>query len=111
MTSSAAAAGPVQQTIERKLASAFAPEFLSVLNESYKHSVPRGAETHFNVTVVSSQFESVSLIERHRKVQEALRDELANGVHALSIQAKTPAQWSKNAAVQSTPNCLGGSKH
>lgn len=109
-SSAAAAAGPVQLRIEQKLRSTFSPTFLSVLNESFKHNVPRGAETHFNVTVVSEQFEAVTLIDRHRKVQEALRDELASGVHALSIQAKTPAQWGKNAAVQSTPNCLGGSK-
>jgi len=47
-------------------------------------------ETHFNVTIVSDLFDGVSLIDRHRLVNECLREELEQkGVHALSIKAKT----------------------
>ena len=35
-------------------------------------------ETHFNVVLVSDSFEGVSLIDRHRMVNECLRDELEN---------------------------------
>jgi len=53
-------------------------------------------ETHFNVIIVSDEFEGVSLIDRHRFVNECLREELEEkGVHALSIKAKTPKQWNK----------------
>jgi stress-induced morphogen len=103
-------AGPMQRQIESKLTAAFAPTVLSVVNESFKHSVPRGSETHFNVTVVSDRFDNVALIDRHRLVNAALHDELQNGVHALAINAKSPAQWAKNATANETPNCLGGSK-
>ena len=47
----AAAAGPVQVGIEHKLAAAFEPTHLDIVNESYKHSVPKGSESHFKVTV------------------------------------------------------------
>ena len=44
-------------------------------------------ETHFNLTVVSSKFEGVALIERHRLVNEILKDHLdptkGGTVHAL----------------------------
>jgi BolA protein len=61
--------------------------------------------------VVSPSFEGVSLVDRHRRVHELLRDELAGGVHALSIRALTPSQWEKEepGAFRSPP-CLGGSK-
>ena len=45
------------------------------------------AETHFAVTIVSSNFEQVSVLERHRMVNEALAKELdshqGGTVHAL----------------------------
>lgn len=65
------------------------PTHLEVFNESYMHNVPKGSETHFKVVVVSEEFDGVSLIKRHRMVNNALRDELAGGVHALSIQVQS----------------------
>eukprot|EP00128_Syssomonas_multiformis_P002852 Colp12_sorted_trinity150504_noHs@32461 len=104
-------AGPVQEKIKAKLAEAFEPSHLEVLNESYMHSVPKGSETHFKVVVVSNKFESAQLIQRHRMVNKVLKEELASGVHALSIHAKTPAQWEASNTVDKSPNCMGGSKH
>ena len=104
MTSGAVAAG-----VTAKLRAAFAPEHLEVLNESSNHNVPKDAETHFKVIIISLAFDSLALIERHRAVNECLAEELASGVHALSIVAKTPAQWAKaNGVVSQSPPCLGG---
>ena len=49
-------------------------------------------------------------LERHRRVNAALADELAGPIHALSIVAKTPEQWARSAAVAASPECLGGSR-
>jgi len=49
----------------------------------------RSGETHFKVIVVSDLFDKKLPLDRHRSVNECLADELATGVHALSIQAKT----------------------
>jgi len=47
-------------------------------------------ETHFNLVIVSDDFEGVSAIDRHRLVNELFKEEMATGgVHALSIKAKT----------------------
>ena len=89
--------------------------------------MPKGSETHFKVVVVSEAFDGEPLIDRHRKVNAALADELALGVHALSIGAprstlrsadaplvqvaKTPQQWAASSQVPESPKCLGGSKH
>lgn len=70
---------------------------------------PKDSETHFKVVVVSSQFDSVkSPIQRHRLINSALEEELAGPVHALSIVAKSPAQWEKNQQVSPSPSCKGG---
>jgi BolA protein len=75
------------------------------------HSVPKGSETHFKVVVVSAAFEGLGLVDRHRRVNQILEDELKQGVHALSIRALTPAQWAESGAGEfASPPCLGGSK-
>jgi BolA protein len=110
--SSSSEGGPVQQRVHAKLQASFAPTFLSVLNESHMHAVPRGSETHFKVTVISSSFEGKPLLARHRAVNAALAEELQTpgGIHALSIVARTPEQWAKDQTVNQSPACMGGSK-
>ena len=100
----------MQSQLELKLQNQFKPTLLNIINESNKHNVPKGSESHFKVLIVSNEFEGKSLIERHRMVNKALADELKTSVHALSIQAVTPTQWSANSNVESTPNCQGGHK-
>jgi BolA-like protein 1 len=82
--------------------------FRDQVNDSYKHAVPKGSETHFSVTLVTPKFEGVKLIDRHRMVNQVLAEELTSGVHALSITAKTPAQWEAAPIPNSTPKCAGG---
>ncbi|KAM9293942.1 bolA-like protein 1 [Gastrophryne carolinensis] len=102
---------PVEASIRSKLSQNLEPCHLEVLNESYMHAVPPGSETHFKVVVVSDAFNGKSLIQRHRVVNELLKEELAGPVHALSIQARTPEQWKENPSVTKSPGCMGGSKH
>ena len=73
------------------------------------HNVPKNSETHFKVVVVSDMFDGSPLIKRHRTVNTLLKDELASGVHALSITAKTREQWDKSHVVEPSPTCMGGS--
>ncbi|XP_034030132.1 bolA-like protein 1 [Thalassophryne amazonica] len=101
---------PIERTIRSKLTEALKPEHLEVHNESHMHSVPPGSESHFRVLVVSSQFEGLSLLQRHRLVNEALHEELSSYIHALAIQAKTPQQWESNPTPAKSPACMGGSK-
>lgn len=101
----------VHETIQHKLSEAFDPSHLHVDNESHMHSVAPGSETHFKVLVVSPAFEGLGPVDRHRRVHAVLAAELANGVHALSVRALTPSQWSQDGAAGFvSPKCLGGSK-
>ena len=99
------------QTIQEKLSLSLQPVHLDVENESHMHSVRPGSETHFKVLVVSAAFEGLGPVDRHRRVNEALAVELRSGLHALTIRALTPAQWSEQGAAGfQSPACLGGSK-
>ena len=48
----------IQADIERKINDALQPVFLQVANESHMHNVPPGSESHFKVTVVSTEFDA-----------------------------------------------------
>ena len=46
------------------------------------------------VTVVSTKFDKMPLLKRHRLVNEVFAEELKNeSIHALSVKAYTPAQY------------------
>lgn len=101
--------GPVESLIKNKLNEALQPSHIEIINESFMHNVPPGSETHFKVLVVSEAFDGLPLIKRHRLVNTTLDEELKTGVHALSIVAKTPTQWSENPQqMESSPACRGG---
>ena len=84
----------VRDTIAAKLARAFAPLYLDVVDQSQLHAGHAGArpggESHFSIHIVSQAFRGKTRIERHRMVNEALAGELAGGVHALAIRASAP---------------------
>jgi BolA family transcriptional regulator, general stress-responsive regulator len=92
-----AAPGPVAKRIREKLEKALSPKSLEVIDESHLHARHAGSrpggESHFRVKMVSQNFAGKSLLERHRKVNELLADELKpDGVHALAIEAHAPGE-------------------
>ena len=102
----------VQETIEHKIVSSLAPWHLEVINESHMHNVPPGSESHFKVVVVADAFDGMPRVRRHQKVNGILDAELKGGVHALSMQTLTPAEWTaRGGTVPDSPLCLAGSRH
>jgi BolA protein len=85
-----------RDTILDKLARAFAPLSLDVIDESHQHEGHAGhrpgGETHFRIYIVSEAFRGKSRIERHRMVNETLAAELKGGIHALAIHASAQAE-------------------
>lgn len=101
-----------QQHLETILSAQFNPIHLAVENESSNHNVPIGSESHFKIIIVSNQFDQLTHIARHRRVNEAVKNEFSNGLHALSMHLYTPDEWiKKNGAVPDSPKCKGGSRH
>ena len=103
--------GPMYSTIESKVGAALTPALLEVTDESYMHSVPAGAESHFRLLIVSNAFEGQSLVQRHQAVYRALAEEMSGQIHALAMQTFTPSEWSEREHQRAeSPECLGGSK-
>ncbi len=84
----------VADTIQRKLTERFSPTRLAVIDESHRHAGHAGArpggETHFAVAITSAAFAGLGRVARQRLVYDALKAELAAGVHALSLVTRTP---------------------
>ena len=50
--------------------------------------------THFEAIVVSAAFNGKRSLQRHQMIYSALGDTMGGEIHALSIQALTPDEWS-----------------
>ncbi len=99
----------MQQQIQQKISDAIACKHLNVINESHMHSA--GTESHFKVIVVSEEFAGKRLLQRHREINEILKDELANHIHALAIHTYTPEEYAEqDGEAPESPTCMGGSK-
>ncbi len=76
--------------IEQKLRDAFAPDRLTVEDESEKHrghaGYREGGDSHFRVHIRSAQFAPLTRIERHRAIHAALGPEVMTRLHALALQ-------------------------
>lgn len=88
--------GDVTETLRSKLDAAFQPTRLDIVDDSDKHhghaGHREGGESHFTVTIEASAFAGLGRVERQRRVNHALAEELAGPVHALSIKAIAPGE-------------------
>lgn len=75
--------------IREKLMTEFSALTVNVVDNSDNHC-QGGAK--LEVLVVSEAFESLPLLQRHRKVNACL-DEFMDNIHALTIKAYTPSQY------------------
>ncbi|MCA9624463.1 MAG: BolA family transcriptional regulator [Myxococcales bacterium] len=101
-----------KDVIESRIQEALSPSVLEVLDESHRHSSGKGAESHFNVTVVSEAFAGELRVARHRRIHALLEDELAAGLHALTLTLLTPDEWrARSEQAIASPGCAGGSAH
>lgn len=80
--------------ITERLQCALEPQLLDVVDESDLHLGHPGARGggHYYVKVVSGKFEQKTAIERHKMIYMALGDAMGNAIHAISINARTPAE-------------------
>ena len=98
----------IREQIEEKLRTALSPVHLEVHDESYRHNVPAGAESHFKIVIVSDSFLNQRFLMRHRTIYRVLADELAGSVHALALHTYTEKEWEGlQDTVPASPNCRG----
>ncbi|KAI9339636.1 bola protein [Obelidium mucronatum] len=93
---------PLYDAIQEKLTVALAPSSLEIIDNSHLHAghaAMKGLnakETHFEVRIVSEQFQGKPLVARHQLIYKLLDVELKEkGLHALQIVAKTNQEANK----------------
>ena len=82
-----------KEIIETKL-SVLNPHFLEVVDQSSLHAGHAGnpngdAESHFAIKIAAKELDDLSMIKQHRIINNILKDEFDNGLHALSINIKS----------------------
>jgi BolA protein len=86
----------LQHWITQALQERLQPTSLTVKDESEQHhghaGWREGGETHFRLHIVSDAFSGKSRVERHRLVNDAVKEAFDRGLHALAIQAKAPGE-------------------
>ena len=83
---------PLHDAMTQALTAQLEPVVLELVDDSAAHAGHAGARSgaHFNLRIVSARFAGLPRIARHRLVYDALRPWMAEGVHALAIDARTP---------------------
>lgn len=81
------------KTITDKLETEFSPTSLEIVNESHLHSGHQesfdgSGETHLRIKIVSSAFEGMNRVARHRAINTQVEAEIALGLHAVAIDVK-----------------------
>ena len=81
-----------KEIIETKL-SVLNPHFLEVVDQSSLHAGHAGNpngddESHFAIKIAAKELDDLSMIKQHRIINNILKDEFDNGLHALSINIK-----------------------
>ncbi len=70
------------------------PLRIDIIDDSAKHAGHSGAGSggHFRLDIVARSFTGKSAMTRHRMVYHALGSLMQQGIHALSIDAKSPEE-------------------
>ncbi|WGG52927.1 BolA family protein [Rugamonas sp. DEMB1] len=83
------------ERIRAALQAALAPLELVLDDDSAKHAGHAGAASgggHYNLRIVSAQFEGLKLVTRHRLVYDSVHDMMHKEIHALAITALAPSE-------------------
>lgn len=72
------------------------PVQFTLEDESSKHAGHAGArpggQTHYRLAIVSAAFDGLNRVARQRLVYQTLAGEFETGLHALSLDLKTPGE-------------------
>ena len=83
--------------IENLILKNYEPEFLSVLDVSEQHrghqNFKENVESHFEIIIVSEKFKNFKRIDRHRMVNQSLKEEFLSDLHSVIIKAYTLEEY------------------
>ena len=88
-----------KSNIENLILKIYEPEFFSVLDVSEQHrghqNFKEDVESHFEIIIVSEKFKNLNRIDRHRMVNQSLREEFLSDLHSVIIKTYTIEEYKK----------------
>lgn len=99
----------IENNIRTKIEQSLTPSVFDIVNESHMHSGP-ATNSHFKLTIVSTEFAGVRPVARHQMVYKVLAEELAGEVHALALHTYSNEEWQIRSEAPQSPNCQGANK-
>ena len=86
-----------KNNIENLILKNYEPNFFSVIDVSEQHrghqNFKEGVESHFEIIIVSEKFTNLSRIERHRMVNQTLKEEFLSDLHSVVLKAYTSEEY------------------
>jgi len=83
--------------IENLILKNYKPEFFSVIDVSEQHrghkNFIENVESHFEIIIVSEKFKNLNRIERHRMINQSLKNEFLSGLHSIIIKTYTIEEY------------------
>ena len=83
--------------IENLILKNYEPEYFSVIDVSEQHrghkNFKEDVESHFEIIIVSEKFKNLNRIERHRMVNQSLREEFLSDLHSVIIKTYTIEEY------------------
>jgi len=88
---------PTAVRIENLLQQRLRPAHLEVRDDSGAHAghASSGGKGHFRLRIVSTCFEGLKPLQRHRLVNETLAPLFESELHALAMETLTPDEFKK----------------
>ena len=56
----------------------------------------KGEETHFEIIIISNDFENKNRLERHKMVNNCLKNEFEGSLHSITYKLMTVSESKKN---------------
>ena len=86
-----------KDTIENLILKNYEPKFFSVIDISEQHrghqNFKEDVESHFEIIIVSENFTNLSRIERHRMVNQTLKEEFLSDLHSVILKSYTLKEY------------------
>jgi len=81
--------------IKSRLKKTMVIDHLTIMDDTGKHLRHQHYDggRHFKINIVSSAFEGLSLLDRHKLVYQALDGMIKNEIHALGLKTIATSEW------------------
>ena len=83
------------QEIKSRLKKTIAIDHLTIMDDTGKHLRHQHYDggRHFKIIIVSSTFEGLSLLDRHKLVYQALNGMIKNDIHAIGLKTIATSEY------------------